>query len=56
MLFWDLQCLFNNVSFIVDLGPVVQSIVSLRSSLGVKMLTVLVSKISNSQVFFAAKM
>ena len=36
-------------------GPVVQSIVSLTSSLVVKMLTVLVSTISNSQVFFAEK-
>ena len=33
------------------LGPVVQNIVSLTSSLMVKMLTVLVSTISNSQVF-----
>ena len=32
-------------------GPVVQSIVSLTSSLVVKMLIVLVSTISNSQVF-----
>ena len=32
--------------------PVVQSIVSLTSSLVVKMLTVLVNTISNSQVFF----
>ena len=32
-------------------GPVVQSIVSLKSLLVVKMLTVLVSTISNSQVF-----
>ena len=32
--------------------PVVQSIVSLTSSLVVKMITVLVSTISNSQVFF----
>ena len=37
------------------LGPVIQSIVSLTSSLGVKMLTVLVSTISNS-VIFAEKM
>ena len=37
-------------------GPVVQSVVSLTSSLVVKMLTVLVSTISNSQVFFAEKM
>ena len=36
-------------------GPVVQSIVSLTSSLVVKMLTVLVSTIFNSQVFFSAK-
>ena len=34
-----------------DQGPVVQSIVSLKSSLVVKFLTVLVSTISNSQVF-----
>ena len=34
-----------------DLGPVVQSVVSLTSLLLVKMLTVLVSTISNSQVF-----
>ena len=33
------------------LGPVVQSIVSLTSSLGVKILTVLKSTISSSQVF-----
>ena len=32
-------------------GPVVQSIINLTCSLVVKMLTVLVSKISNSQVF-----
>ena len=32
-------------------GPVVQSIVSLTSSLMVKMFTVLISTISNSQVF-----
>ena len=36
--------------------PVVQSIVSLTSSLVVKMLIVIVSTISNSQVFFAVKM
>ena len=34
-----------------SLGPVVQSIISLKSSLVVKMLTVLVSTISNSQIF-----
>ena len=37
------------------LGPVVQSIVSLMSWLVVKMLTVLVSTISNSQVFLLQK-
>ena len=36
-------------------GPVVQSIVSLMSLLVVKMLTVLVSTISNSQVFLLKK-
>ena len=36
-------------------GPVVQNIVSLISSLIVKMLTVLVSTISNSQVFLLKK-
>ena len=39
----------------VALGPVVQSIVSLTSSLAVKMLTVLVSTISNSHVFLLKK-
>ena len=34
-----------------NLGPVVKNIVSLTSSLVVKMLTVLVSTISNSQYF-----
>ena len=37
------------------LGPVVQSIVSLTSFLVVKKLTVLVGKISNSQVFLLKK-
>ena len=36
-------------------SPVVQSIVSLNSSLVVKMLTVLVSTISNSQLFLLKK-
>ena len=36
---------------VLDQGPVVQSIVSLTSSFVVKTLTVLVSTISNSQVF-----
>ena len=39
----------------LHLGPVVQSIVSLTSSLVVKMLNVLVSTISNSQVFLLQK-
>ena len=38
-----------------DQGSVVQSIVSLTSSLVIKMLTVLVSTISNSQVFLLKK-
>ena len=37
------------------LGPVVQNIISLTSLLVVKMLTVLVSTISNSQVFLLKK-
>ena len=40
----------------VVLGPVVQSIISLKSLLVVKMLTVLVSTISNPQVFLLKKM
>ena len=40
----------------MDQGPVVQSFVRLTSSLVVKMLTVLVSRMFNSQVFFAEKM
>ena len=36
-------------------GPVVQKVVSLKSSLVVKMLTILVSTISNSQVFLLKK-
>ena len=37
-------------------GPVVQSVVSLTSSLVIKMLTILVSTISNSQIFLLKKM
>ena len=37
------------------MGPVVQSVVSLTSSLVVKMLTVLVNTISNSQLFLLKK-
>ena len=36
-------------------GPVVQSIISLKSLLVVKILTFLVSTMSNTQVFFAEK-
>ena len=39
----------------IDQGPVVQSIVSLTSSLVVKILIVLVSTISNSQAFLLKK-
>ena len=52
LLIFDMQikrCCDNNQ------GPVVQSIVSLTSWLAVKMLTVLVSTISNSQVFLLKK-
>ena len=38
------------------LGPVVRNVVSLTSLLLVKMLTVLVSTMSNSYLFFAEKM
>ena len=49
----DCGCTINRQTVI--LGPLVQSIVSLRSLLVVKMLTVLVSIISNSQVFLLKK-
>ena len=39
----------------IGLGPVIKSVVSLTSSLEVKLLTALVSTISNSQVFFLKK-
>ena len=38
-----------------DQGPVVQSIISLTSSLVVKMLTVLISSISKSQILLLKK-
>ena len=44
----------NSIKFTVP-GLVAQSVVSLTSSLVVKMLTVLVSMISNSQVFLLKK-
>ena len=46
----------NMFSEFANQGPVVQSIVSLTSSLEVKMLTVLVSMISDSQIFLLKKM
>ena len=45
----------NAVHKLIYLGPVLQSVVSLTSSLVGKMLTVLVSTISNSQVFLLKK-
>ena len=42
-------------SYFGDLGPVIQSIVSLTSSLVVKMLTVIVCTISNSYVLLLKK-
>ena len=56
VIIYSLILLLYNFSIILNYqqnnqGPVVQSIVSLTSSLLVKMLTVLVSKISNSQEF-----
>ena len=49
----DRQALANSED--PDQGPVVQSVDSLTSSLVVKMLIVLVSTISNSQVFLLKK-
>ena len=47
---------FLKLTIALDQGPVVQSIGSLTSSLVVKILTVLVSAICNSQVFLLKKM
>ena len=44
------------VNFARDLGPVVQSVVSLTSSLRVISLTVLADSIHNILIFFAEKM
>ena len=53
----DIKIIFSYFSKkISSLGPVCQSIVSSTSSLMVKMLTVLVSTISNTQVFLLKKM
>ena len=48
-----LVCIFTNNK--QHPGPVVQNIVSLTSSLVVKILTVIVSTISNSHVFLLKK-
>ena len=50
-----MEALKKNKKQLKHLGPIVQSIVSLTSSLVVKMLIVLVSTISNSQVFLLKK-
>ena len=44
-----------NTKIAEDQGPVVQNVVSLTSSLVVKMLSVLVSTVSNSQLFLLKK-
>ena len=51
------MCIFDvlRMTLIIIQGPVVQSVVSLTSSLVVKILTVLVSTISNSQVVLLKK-
>ena len=49
----NMKCLDDRV--VSALGPVVQSMVSLTNLLEVKMLTVLVSTKSNSQVFLLKK-
>ena len=46
-----MKTLSNEAQYSHNQGPVVQSIVSLTILLVVKMLTILVSTISNSQVF-----
>ena len=63
-LLYDLQHGFHSkwscetqlVTLLEDLGPVVQSVVSLTSSLGVISLTVLEDSIHNILIFFAEKM
>ena len=60
---WDMKVRALEVKILYDSqhetmhlqGPVVQSIVSLTSLLVVKMLTILVSTVSNSQVFLLKK-
>ena len=55
-IFWGMLISADNfLVWMIYQGPVVQSIVSLTSSLVVKMLTVLVSKISDLQVFLLKK-
>ena len=50
---FELQC--QESPQVMNQGPVAQSIVSLTSSLVIKMLTALVSTVSNSQVFLLEK-
>ena len=51
------ECFYGEIKKTIChyLGPVIQSIISLTSLLVVKMLTVLVSTISNTQVFLLKK-
>ena len=52
-----LKCQVFKINTVLPIqGPVVQSIVSLTRSLVVKILTVLVSMISNAQIFLLKKM
>ena len=51
-----LSCRNLTPDTVVDLGPVVQSVVSLTSSLRVISLTVLADSIHNILIFFAEKM
>ena len=57
-LFKNDAILFSSVTGLQEklLGPVVQSIVSLRSSLRVILLTVLADSVYNILIFFAEKM
>ena len=51
----DYKIILSANSIVPDQGPVVQSIVSLKSSWVVQIVTVLVSTISNSQLFLLKK-
>ena len=52
----EVENLFQVSNFTADQGPVVQSVVSLTSSLRVISLTVLADSIYNILIFFAEKM